>query len=224
VVTNRDLLVGVLRSPAWAANEVDTGFLDRFEAPVPQVPREHLVAAALCAAASRTTAFPSGWRSTPSQPHWTSYGGTRVDYRHTREGVEVSVDGDELDVRVWGCTPDWADLSVAGVRRRYEVALGGTTHVDSPLGSSALVEDPRFPVPGSALAAGSLVAPMPGTVLRVQVAEGQQVAAGEPLVVLEAMKMEHAVRAPADGTVTAVGVAQGQQVDAGALLVVVEAG
>jgi acetyl/propionyl-CoA carboxylase alpha subunit len=70
-----------------------------------------------------------------------------------------------------------------------------------------------------AAADGSLHAPMPGTVLRVDVREGQEVAAGEPLVVLEAMKMELAVSAPADGTVTAVLVAAGDLVARGQALV-----
>ena len=84
-----------------------------------------------------------------------------------------------------------------------------------------LVEDDPLPEPGSGLAAGSLTAPMPGTVVRVAAEKGQQVAAGDVLVVLEAMKMEHAVRAPVDGTVDDVLVAAGQQVDDGAVLVVV---
>ncbi|HUR51404.1 MAG TPA: biotin carboxylase N-terminal domain-containing protein [Mycobacteriales bacterium] len=223
VVTNRDLLVGVLRSPEWAANEVDTGFLDRFTPASAEVPREHLAAAALCAAASRAGVFPSGWRSVPSQPQTTSYGGQQVQYAHRRDGVAVQVDGEPLSLVVWGCSPSYADLSVDGVRRRYDVALGETTYVDSPLGHSALVEDPRFPLPGSALAAGSLVAPMPGTVLRVAVEPGDDVKAGDALVVLEAMKMEHGVRAVADGRVEEVLVTPGQQVDAGAVLAVVTA-
>ena len=105
--------------------------------------------------------------------------------------------------------------------RRYDVTTGDVTHVDSALGHSALVEDPRFPVPGSALAAGSLVAPMPGTVIRVAVEPGDEVKAGDVLVVLEAMKMEHGIKADADGTVGEVLVTTGQQVDAGAVLAVV---
>jgi 3-methylcrotonyl-CoA carboxylase alpha subunit/acetyl-CoA/propionyl-CoA carboxylase biotin carboxyl carrier protein len=68
---------------------------------------------------------------------------------------------------------------------------------------------------------GTLVAPMPGTVLAVSAAEGQQVAAGDVLGVMEAMKMELSLTAPFDGTVTTVGVAAGEQVALGATLFVV---
>jgi propionyl-CoA carboxylase alpha chain len=222
VVTNRDLLVDVLRSDAWLTGEVDTGFLERFSRPVtdPETHRVHCLVAALAAAADRRTAYPSGWRNVPSQLQTASYDGTVVHYGQGRAGL---VDGVDLDVRLWSATPTAVDLSVTGVRRRYDVSLGATTYVDSPLGHSALVEDPRFPLPGSSLAEGSLTAPMPGTVLRVTVVAGDQVKAGDALLVLEAMKMEHAVKAVADGTVAEVLVAQGQQVDAGAVLVVVAA-
>ena len=63
---------------------------------------------------------------------------------------------------------------------------------------------------------------MPGSVVRVDTAPGRSVRAGEPLIVLEAMKMEHVIRAPHDGTVTEIRVAPGQQVDAGVVLAVVE--
>ena len=81
---------------------------------------------------------------------------------------------------------------------------------------------PRFADPAGALAAGSLTAPMPGAVVRVLVEVGATVTAGQTLVVLEAMKMEHTVAAPAAGVVTQVLVGAGQQVDAGSVLAVVE--
>ncbi len=68
----------------------------------------------------------------------------------------------------------------------------------------------------------TLVAPMPGLVVRVEVAPGDQVAAGQPLVVVEAMKMENELRAPADGTVASVQVAAGQTVDKGDTLLTLE--
>jgi propionyl-CoA carboxylase alpha chain len=82
---------------------------------------------------------------------------------------------------------------------------------------------PRLPDPADAVAAGSLVAPMPGAVVRVLVEAGDTVDAQQPLVVLEAMKMEHTVASPGPGVVAEVHVVAGQQVDAGMVLAVVEA-
>jgi propionyl-CoA carboxylase alpha chain len=79
-----------------------------------------------------------------------------------------------------------------------------------------------LPDPQAALAPGSLTAPMPGTVLRVAVAEGDPVHAGQLLLTLEAMKMEHAITAPTAGVVSALPVAAGSHVDAGSVLAVVE--
>ena len=72
------------------------------------------------------------------------------------------------------------------------------------------------------MAAGSLLAPMPGSVVRLLVAEGDEVTQGQVLLALEAMKMEHTIRAPHDGTVHEVRVSVGQQVETGALMLVVE--
>jgi biotin carboxyl carrier protein len=113
---------------------------------------------------------------------------------------------------------------VAGARRQVDVHRVGTTrYLDSALGAATLHELPRFPEPGSEAAPGSLLAPMPGTVVRIAAGVGQPVRAGTTVVVFEAMKMEHPVKAPAAGTVAEVLVEVGQTVDAGeALAVIVE--
>jgi propionyl-CoA carboxylase alpha chain len=102
--------------------------------------------------------------------------------------------------------------------------VGDRVFVDSALGSTELAELPRFAEPSTAAEPGSLHAPMPGTVVRVEVAEGDPVSAGAVVVVLEAMKMEHAVRAPADGVVASLPAAVGETVTAGQVLAVVGAG
>ena len=109
-----------------------------------------------------------------------------------------------------------------GHRRQARVAWQGArafVQVDGWM--LALVERPRFAEPGAQIVAGGLVAPMPGKVVKVLVAEGEQVIAGAPLVVLEAMKMEHTVRAHDPGVVRAVHVAVGDQVEHDRLLAVV---
>jgi len=233
-------LVGVLRDPEFLAGRTDTGFLERHnpvELSAAAYPgseerrRWHATAAALTGQAARNgqrnvqPAVPSGWRNVATGPQRVDYGDVVVGYRLTRDGFVVSVDDEPLEgLQVWALTPEGLDATVAGVRRRVQVQqVGATSYVDSDLGSSSLVEVDRFPLPQSTAATGSLLAPMPGSVVRVQAVAGAKVDAGDPLVVLEAMKMEHSIRAPYAGVVASVGVVVGQQVETGAVLVVVEA-
>ena len=116
---------------------------------------------------------------------------------------------------------------IRGVRRvftvaRYETPGADTVvEVDSPLGPVSLVEPPRYTDPAAEVAAGSLLAPMPGSVIRVAVSVGDTVTAGQALIVLEAMKMEHTVSAPADGVLAELNVSEKDQVDTGQVLAVV---
>jgi propionyl-CoA carboxylase alpha chain len=110
-----------------------------------------------------------------------------------------------------------------GLRTSYDVAItGDTVEVDAVSGHVRLTVVPRFTDPADAVASGSLLAPMPGTVVRVAVAEGDAVEAGQTVLVLEAMKMQHTVTAPQAGTVTRMSVQPGAQVAANEVLVVVE--
>jgi propionyl-CoA carboxylase alpha chain len=145
--------------------------------------------------------------------------------------AELAVNGEPLGARivVYAASPDTVDLEVDGIRRAYSVhrvSQGSRTSVfvDGPDGSSSLTEVPRFAGPTAADRGGSLLAPMPGLVVRVLAEAGAAVTAGQPLVVLEAMKMEHEVTAPAAGIVTELRAAAGQQVEAGQVLAVVTAG
>jgi propionyl-CoA carboxylase alpha chain len=118
--------------------------------------------------------------------------------------------------------PDEVVLEVDGVRRGYSVhRVGDTSYVDGPAGSAALVQRPRFPLPEPVRPAGSLLAPVPGAVGRIAVRTGQRVEAGDLLLTLEAMKLDHPVRAPAAGVVAALPVHPGSQVDAGTVLAII---
>jgi len=228
--TNRDLLVRVLRHPAFLGGDTDTGFLDRYALtdPLadPQAQAVSALAAALAdAAANRAGAralaeVPSGWRNVASAPQRKEYDGHVVEYQLTRDGLRAD---QYPDVRLITATPTQVDLDVAGVRRRFAIAVyPRLVCVDSPLGPVALTPVERFPGPTAHLAAGSLLAPTPGSVVRVAVAVGDHVEKGQPLLWLEAMKMEHAVNAPTAGIVAELPVAAGQQVDVGSVLAVVE--
>ncbi|MEY9487936.1 propionyl-CoA carboxylase alpha chain [Streptomyces calvus] len=218
-VTNRDLLVRSLRHEEFAQARMDTGFYDRHlpeltaPAPDPYAP----LAAALADAHGRSRF--GGWRNLPSQPQTRRYATAgeehEVRYRHTRDGL--TADG----VHVVHADASLVVLDVDGVRRRYEVSrYGDRVYV----GATALTALPRFPDPTVQHAPGSLLAPMPGTVVRIAdgLAEGAAVEAGQPLLWLEAMKMQHRITAPATGTLTALHATPGQQVEPGMLLAVVQ--
>ncbi|MEV7984827.1 biotin carboxylase N-terminal domain-containing protein [Micromonospora sp. NPDC085948] len=252
VTTNRDLLVRVLRSQAFAAVEIDTGFLDRHaEVFAPLLPADRLpvvaLAAALAAAAGRRAeakvlaGLPSGWRNVPAVPQVTRFGGpdgeVEVRYRLDRVGrlAEWSADPTATspaaaspaagppDVALVEASPGGVVLDVDGVRCAYRVhRVGSAVFMDGPDGAASLVELPRLPLPTAEVAAGSLLAPLPGAVTRVHVQVGQRVVAGEPLLTLEAMKLEHQVLAPTDGVVTELPVPAGGQVSTGAVLAVID--
>ncbi len=114
---------------------------------------------------------------------------------------------------------------LAGFRGAWAVSRRGIRwYATGPVGGSVtLVQRSRFPDPDAEAVEGGLVAPMPGKVLMVDVQPGDRVAAGQVLVVMEAMKMEHQITAPADGEVSEVRAAVGDQVDNGELLVVITA-
>ncbi|MEU9098901.1 biotin carboxylase N-terminal domain-containing protein [Streptomyces sp. NPDC048361] len=228
--TNRDLLVRSLRhpefteGPADAGGRLDTGFYDRnlaeLTAPAPGAHHAAL-AAALADASARAGRFGGGWRNVPSQPQVKRYGDHVVRYRLTRHGLEA--DG-HPGVRLKAAEPGRVRLEVDGVQREFAVhRYGGTVYVDSASGCHTFTVHPRFTDPGDLVAPGSLFAPMPGVVVRIAdgVEEGCRVDAGQPLLWLEAMKMEHRVIAPASGTLTALHAAPGRQVEVGALLAVV---
>ncbi len=172
--------------------------------------------------------IPSGWRNVeggPQRQRWASHDvELEVSYRFGRRGLEAAVDGVSLgELVLYSASETLVDLAVGGIRHRIEIEqVARSCYLDSSLGSSLLYEVPRFPEPDSRDAPGSLLAPMPGTVLRVLAAAGDAIAAGDAVVVLEAMKMEHTVRAPADGLINEVRVAAGQAVDVGFVLAVME--
>ena len=236
--TNRDQLVAILESAPFLAGGTPTDFLDLFpELSDPRPPDEvfvaHLGAAVLAAVDARagersSHAFADpGWRNVRRADGFDRVRfdvlGRPVDVGYRTDGTDrmtLVLDGVTHRVRRRGAL----DLEVDGLRasysvERYETAEGPLVCVDGAGWSTQLVERPRLPEPtADAAAAAGPTAPLPGRVVAVEVAVGDSVRAGDVLLVLEAMKMEHRVTAGVDGTVTHLTVAVGDAVDAHELL------
>ena len=143
-------------------------------------------------------------------------GGTASGKHHatihgwTRTGIDLAVDGLRGQARITTASAD----ELAGRGEVLYVTMAGTT--------TTLEVVPRFTVSSVEGLTGGLTAPMPGRVLDVSAGVGDRVKAGQSMLVLEAMKMEHHLAAPFDGTVTEIRVAVDDQVDNGAVLLIIE--
>ncbi len=233
VVTNRNQLVEVLRHPEFVAGNTDTGFLERHPctgASTADTALSALAAALAVQARNRTEApalagMPSGWRNNPSTHQQVALvsvtGECVVEYSLDRAGrlAHAAVDGAPIAATLVSASPDRVRIERDGVSVAYEVHLvADAAHVDSAAGSVSFVVAPRFQLPDEAGLRGSLIAPMPGSIVRVLAEVGAAVQPGQALVVIEAMKMEHEVVAPSAGEVLEVHVSAGQQVDSGQAL------
>jgi propionyl-CoA carboxylase alpha chain len=224
VTTNRDQLVGVLRDQAFLTGDISTAFLAEHPPTVTDTSGDHAVAAALALAErdrlARTVqqGIPVAWRNVVSQPQVREFAGDlRVEWWGGRDGYAV----DGLTIVAASATS--MTLERNGVATTYAVSIrGDRVDVDSSGGHVALTVVPRFTDPADDVASGSLLAPMPGTVVSVAVQKGDTVSTGAMVLTLEAMKMQHTVAAPHAGTVTDLSVRPGDQVAAGEVLAVVD--
>jgi propionyl-CoA carboxylase alpha chain len=214
-VTNRTQLLDLLPRVDAEWQQLHTGWLDAQGAlEAPPIEPAFVAAAGLAvvradAAARRVLPHvPIGWRSNPSDPQSVQVGDHTVHYRFDRSGTisHLTVD-DEPVGEQWLPAIDFIETEI----------VDDTVFVSRGLYRFSI--PPRFPLPDEAGRAGSLVAPMPGSVLRLLVAVGDSVAAGQPLLAMEAMKMEHQVVAPSAGTVAEIFVQVGQQLAHGQRLV-----
>jgi propionyl-CoA carboxylase alpha chain len=237
--TNRDLLISVLRDPAFRDGRADTSLLDTYDLAA-LVPGDRncklsaTAAAVAVAAANRRDAtalssIPGGWRNVPSQPLVASFSGPRgridVRYQWTRVGIAIAegeADTAHLGAEVISFAPEHVTLEADGVRYGFDVTrVGDEVWVGSEFGSVHLTLIDRLPVPRRGAESGSLVAPMPGTVTRIAVEAGTPVVAGQLVLVVEAMKMEHEIVAPASGILAELRIQAGTQVNAGDVVAIV---
>ncbi|HLC27917.1 MAG TPA: biotin carboxylase N-terminal domain-containing protein [Dehalococcoidia bacterium] len=241
VVTNRDFLVNVLRHDAFIAGDTRTDFIERHQpARERQMPPVEVGRAALAVALATQelhragtrilTTIPSGWRNNPSMMQLVRYThrGEEVvaGYLSRRDGAfSCEVNGQSVEARVIKSADGQIEVEIDGLRSTFSVISEGANHwVQSSAGEVALVETPRFPRPTQEQETGSYAAPMPGKIVAINVEAGQAVNAGQVLIVLEAMKMEHRITCSEAGIVKELRVRVGEQVDAGQVMLVVEAG
>ena len=234
-VTNRELLVRILEHDEFRSGAIDTHFLERHDPahlgrPLADMETERLSAVAAALAdqeldrgRSRVLrTIPSGWRNRPGNYQERVYRGELATHV-IRYSITPTPNVEGLGpIDVTECTPDQVELSHDGLDHTFSVArYGEIRHVDSERAPVRLDALPRFPSPEAVETPGSLHAPMPGRVVRVEARVGDSVRAGQVLVVLEAMKMEHTIRAPHDGILDEVDCSPGDQVEAGAVLIVI---
>jgi acetyl-CoA/propionyl-CoA carboxylase, biotin carboxylase, biotin carboxyl carrier protein len=243
VATNTGFLRTLLADPGVRAGQLDTGLIERLALPPAQVPDEVYASAALLLllgpgpagagglAPASPWDVPDGWRL--GGPAWTRLrlsagAGAGADVRVrglASSGAQVTVgDGPALAARAER-GPGQLVVWLEGRRLAFQYAVDGQTAWlgrDGQAWAIAAAEaaSPRAAAGGPA--DGTVRSPMPGTVLAVHVTPGETVAAGQRLVVVEAMKMEHAVTAPVAGTVAGLPVKAGQQVRMDETLVVIQ--
>jgi propionyl-CoA carboxylase alpha chain len=247
VRTNRDLLVGILGEAEFLEAKTDTAYLDRH--PLSELDSSPSADDIRLASAAATFALRdghrsraavqapvrAGFRNVSSQPALVTLVESdgqehAVHYAAAGDGLAITVDDEAPETMIASITAAGDGLrrvtiESAGLRQDLFVTIiDDLVDIDGPFGGVEFTVANPLPLPGSTQAAGSLSAPMPGTVVRVEVEVGSAVTSGQAIVVLEAMKMEHAVRAPQDGIAESILVAVGDQVEVGQVLAVVTDG
>jgi propionyl-CoA carboxylase alpha chain len=240
VITNRDFLVTTLRTPEFLAGDTTTDFIERVGPPrvlalsADELERMARIAALWVQGSNRAEAqvlqtTPSGWRNArlPDQELVFTRGEDElvVTYQSRRDGRFRLGNGSYARIHAW--SEDAIDVEIDGRRSTARVTrrVSGDEDrivVHGPRGDVELELKPRFQLPGADDSSGGFVARMPGKVIDLRVGPGDTVRAGDTVLVLEAMKMEHPMRAVEDGIVREVRVAKGDQVESGTLLLVVE--
>ena len=236
VTTNRDFLVASLRSKHFHKGQTTSDFIEKAKPQRSVILKGQQLEQATTAAAlwiqgeNRNNASllkeaPSGWRNSrlPRQKISFEYSDKEVNvtYKANRDGSFDLNENTKANILKW--TTTGIDLEVNKTRFFSKVTRkNDDLVVHGPWGDALLKILPRFTLPGAELQAGGLVAPMPGKVIDLKVKVGSKVKKGDTLVILEAMKMEHQVKAIEDGKVTQVLIKKDDQLENGALLMIVD--
>ena len=235
VKTNRDFLISCLRNESFINGDTTTDFIDREKPRTEQELSENQLFNASAAialwvamenrAADEVTGFmPSNWTNgrMPDQriKLLILKNEIEVKYQLKRNGL-FEVMGTSCNIHA--VDESGIDVEIGSHRFFAQVTRAGNQIlINMPFGDLDAIILPRFTEPGKEIPEGGLVAPMPGKVIEVKVKKGDKVKTGDTLIIIEAMKMEHAIKATAPGKVTKLMVALNQQVDNGATLLVLD--
>ena len=236
VTTNRDFLVASLRTKDFLEGKTTSDFIEKTNPQRAVVLEGSVLENATSAVAlwiqgqNRENAnilkeIPTGWRNSrlPRQKISLRYleEDLVISYKANRDGSFDINDGTVAKVIEWSTSG--IDIEVNNSRFFSKVTRDNENIViHGPWGDALFTILPRFTLPGSEALAGGLVAPMPGKVVDLKVKAGSKVKKGDTLVILEAMKMEHQVKAPEDGKITKVLIKKEDQLENGALLMVLD--
>ena len=236
VKTNRDFLINCLNTEEFIKGDTTSDFIERvnpsrkLEIEEDEIDHVLAIAALWIQQNNRDNAnlakfMQSGWTNgrLPMQKITFEFENKEhiVEYKKQRNQKFIFLSGKEACI--YKKDNDGIDLIFDGKRHYSRVTLSNNNIlVHMPFGDVMLKVKPRFKEPGTEKTIGGLVAPMPGKVIDIKVKKGKKVKAGETLVILEAMKMEHSIKAAEDGKVSELLISINDQVENGALLMVVK--
>jgi len=234
--TNREFLLRALENEDFRIGKTDTGFISEHYSELINIPDELLDRASLAAIAlylqkqwqksdELSINLPPVFRNNPFRDPSVRLriSGMEADvsWRHIEANIyRIKIFDSSFEALVVSCYAGEIRLTLDGIQRVFRITeVGNRFYLHSSLGSQVVEHLPRHPIRQVNLEHGTAHSPMPGQVLKIMVEAGQQVIAGDPLVILEAMKMEHTMRAVVDGVVEAILVNQGEVVRPGQVLV-----
>ena len=236
VKTNRDFLINCLKTKEFLDGDTTSDFIERVKPSrkleINQSEIEHVsaIAAMWMQQQNRNNSniakfMPSGWTNgrLPNQKITFEFETTEYDIEYKQQRDRKFLFSNNKEAYIYSCDEDGIDLLFDGKRHYSRVTVSkNKILVHMPFGDVMVQLKPRFKIPGTEVTVGGLVAPMPGKVIDVKVKKGKKVKAGDTLVILEAMKMEHSIKAVEDGTVSELLISLNDQVENGALLMVVK--
>ena len=236
VKTNRDFLVNCLKTKEFLDGDTTSDFIERvkpsrkLEINQSEIEHASAIAAMWMQQQNRNNSnvakfMPSGWTNgrLPNQKVTFEFENTEYDFEYKQKRDQKFLFSNNKEAFIYSSDEDGIDMIFDGKRHYSRVTVSkNNILVHMPFGDVMLELKPRFKVPGTEVTIGGLIAPMPGKVIDVKVKKGKKVKAGDTLVILEAMKMEHSIKASEDGTVSELLISVNDQVENGALLMVVK--